>query len=104
MPCAASSCAAWVFGCWRIAARMSPAFASCALRALHVQHRRLQHAAERRPSARARAPAPRADCSIDSSRYVLELASQRRQVGAAGREDALAVRDRAPARRAGARA
>ena len=46
-PCAASSCAAYDLFCCSIAASTSPDCTFLPPGALHVQHRRLQHAAER---------------------------------------------------------
>ena len=69
---------------------MSPACDFRALRALHVQHRRLQHAAERRRLLRLALVA--ALQLLDRLAQVgVQVAPQPRQIGAAGGEDPLAV-------------
>ena len=90
MPCSASSAAARVCGCCRMRREQIADLRFLPLRALHVQHRRLQRAAERRRllglallSAR-----QRFDRVVEA---VADVPPQQRQIGAARRENALAV-------------
>ncbi len=90
MPWSVSSRAAWLLGCWRIAARMSPAFASsrCALWMCRIAVCSTRRNAIVCSGSRSDAAALSLDRLVEVG---AERAPQRRQVRAAGREDPLAV-------------
>ena len=90
MPWPASSCAAYDLFCCSVAASTSPRLHFLPPGALHVQHGRLQHAAEgERLLGLLLLPAPEL---LDRLFQVfVEIAAQLRQIGAARRENALAV-------------
>ena len=89
-PWSASSCAAYDLDCCSVAASTSPDWHFLAAGALHVQDRRLQHAAERHRLLRLFLLAAREllDVLVE---VLVEIAAQLRQIGAARRQDPLAV-------------
>ena len=103
MPCSASSCAAWRLRLLQNRREDVAGLRLLPLRALDVQHRGLQHAAERRRLL---------GLALLAARQLLdrlvevgaEIAPQPGQIGAAGARGSARRRYRAPARRADARA
>ena len=90
IPWPASSCAAYDLFCCSVAARTSPDCTSCASGALHVQHGRLQHAPERQRLL-GLLLLPPAELFDRLFQVFVEIAPELRQIGAARRENALAV-------------